>query len=217
MPRVACFVAVPVAGFRAPHAREYWETLTVPPPSTIYGMLCAAVGEPDRLVHRGAELAIGLLARPVLSRVVRTLWRVKDRNIPPGLGENKRPDFQELLMGIRLAVHVRSGMTEEARPALADRLDAALGAPASVTRFGGLSLGESTHLVDELRPLRTADLAEGGVEWLVLDPDGPLALPVWPDHVGSAGTVFRQFRLETGGGEPPAAAWTAIAPAGWGW
>ena len=216
MPAVACFVAVPVAGFRAPRAREYWETLPVPPPSTVYGMLCAAVGEPDRLVHRGAELAVGLLERPALARVVRTLWRVKERTVPPGLGENKRPDFQELLTGIRLAVHVRPGGAEEARPALAERLVAALAAPGSVMRFGGLSLGESAHLVDELRPLREADVAEGGVAWLVRDPDGPLALPVWPDHVGSAGTAYGRFRLEPGGGEPPAAAWVAVAPAGWG-
>lgn len=215
MPPVACFVAVPLAGFRAPHAREYWETLPVPPPSTVYGMLCAAVGEPDRLVHRGAELAIGLVVRPQLTRVLRTLWRVKDAHKPLGLDENKRPDFQELLVGLRLAVHVRRGPTEEAPRPLADRVAAAFADPASVTRFGGLSLGESTHLVDELRPLREADLPESGVHWLVSDSEGALALPVWADHVGSAGTAYRQFRLEAGGREPPAAAWVAVAPAEW--
>ena len=39
--------------------------------------------------------------------------------------------------------------------------------------------------------------------WLVRDPEGDLPLPVWVDHVGSKGTVWRQFRLEEGLLETP--------------
>lgn len=211
---VICYVSVPVASFRSPRAREYLETLPVPPPATVYGMLCSAVGEWDRHAHIGAELAIALLSSGQLSRVLRTSWRIKESATPPGIGANKRPDFQELLVGLRLAVGVRPG-AEEKRPSLAERISGALRNPSSVSRCGGLSLGESAHLVDEFRTLRPADV--DGIEptWLVCDLEGPLALPVWVDHVGAAGTVYRQFRLEPGASgeaKPPDDAWVAINP-----
>lgn len=214
MPALACYVAVPVVSFRSPRAREYLETLPVPPPATVYGMLCSAVGEPDRWVHQGAELAVALLSEPGLSRVLRSLWRVKSAKVPPGVGENKRPDFQEVLTGLRLAVYVRPSEWER-RPSLADRLAVVLRNPRAVSRFGGLSLGESTHLVDELRLLRPEDLFGAEPRWLVLDPNGALPLPIWVDHVGSSGTRYGQFRLRPGQAavmEPPPEAWVRIAP-----
>jgi CRISPR-associated protein Cas5t len=126
---IGLFVSVPVASFRVPQAREYWETLPCPPPATVYGMLLAAVGEPNRLHHEGAEVALALLSAPELSVVVRTLWRVKDHKLAPGIGENRRPDFQELLSNVRLAVWVRTGAAEAARPSLSDRVAAALARP----------------------------------------------------------------------------------------
>lgn len=209
MDPVALYVGVPVASFRAPYAREYFETIPCPPPSTVYGMLLSLVGEPDRLRHVGAELAMALLSVPDLSVVLRTLWRVKDRDAGPGIGENKRPDFQELLTGIRLAVWVRPGRGENS-PTLYERVRAALVNPAVVVRFGGLSLGESTHLVDEIRPLRSGDTTAGKL--LVARRDGNMSLPIWPDHVGSAGTRWEQFRLEdTPISEvPPDSAWVTI-------
>jgi CRISPR-associated protein Cas5t len=210
MNMIGLFVSVPVASFRVPQAREYWETLPCPPPATVYGMLLATVGEPNRLHHEGAEVALALLSAPELSVVVRTLWRVKDRKLSPGIGENRRPDFQELLSGVRLAVWVRTGAAEVTRPSLSDRLAAALERPSAINRFGGLSLGESTHLVDELRALGPAD--HGGGQLLVGDVEGDLALPVWPDHVGAAGTRWGQYRLLPAiiGPEPGERAWTIV-------
>ncbi len=216
---VSVYVSVPVACFRAPQAREYLETLPVPPPSTVYGMLLSLVGEPDRLRHIGAELAVALVGErePARSTVLRTAWRIKDARVPLGLGNNKRPDFQELLTGVALAVFVRPGVSETARPSLAVRLASALDDPASVRRFGGLSLGESTHLVDEVRRLRPGDLARA--RRLVSDPAGDLTLPIWPDHVGSAGTHWGQFALaewlpaEPVAG-PPEDSWVAVRPPG---
>jgi len=66
-----------------PQAREYWETLPCPPPATVYGMLLSAVGEPNRIHHEGAEVALALLSAPELSVVVRTLWRMKDQKLAP--------------------------------------------------------------------------------------------------------------------------------------
>jgi len=206
----ALYVSVPVASFRAPYAREYFETLPCPPPSTVYGMLLSLVGEPDRLRHIGAEIAIGLLSAPETSVVLRTLWRVKSKEDPPGTGENKRPDFQELLTNVRLAVWVRPGRSER-RPTLHQRVMRAVKDPVAVARFGGLSLGESTHLVDEIRPLLSSDTA--AVRLLLARDDGDISLSVWADHVGSAGTKWKQFKIGEKaplGGPPPDNEWVAI-------
>lgn len=204
------YVYVPVAGFRVAQAREFWETYPCPPPSTVYGMLLSLVGEPDRLVHQGAHVAIAILTHPVPSTVLRTLWRIKQAKTPPGLGSNKRPDFQELLTDIRLSVWVRPG-EDRAPVTLAQRLVAALSNPSNLRRFGGLSLGESTHLVDEARMWRPTDPDRGWA--LVADERGDLALPIWPDHVGSKGTRWGQYRLvQTDPIELTDAMWTAVRP-----
>jgi CRISPR-associated protein Cas5t len=208
---LALYIAVPVAGFRAPHAREYFETLPLPPPSTVYGMLLSLVGEAERCAHEGAELAVALLGEPALSVVLRTTWRIKSKKQGPGLGSNRRPDFQELLTGLRLAAWVRPGGAERADPCLRERIATVIGNPGASSRFGALSLGESTHLVDEVRALRPADLQQARP--LVADPDGDLSLPIWPNHVGSRGTVWGQYRLDTAldTEEPPPEAWIRIS------
>ncbi len=209
------FVSVPVACFRVAYAREYWETYHCPPPSTVYGMLLSLVGETDRLKHKGAELALAMLSHPLRSTVLRTLWRMKDKKSGLGLGANKRPDLQELLTDIRLSVWVRKGKEENgaASFSLVERVKAALDDPAGVSRFGALSLGESTHLVDEIRLWRGEDPNRGHL--LVKAETGPLTLPVWPDHVGAKGTRWGQFDLEPQSGlseEPRDAAWVLITP-----
>lgn len=208
MNAIGLYVSVPIASFRVPRAREYFETFPCPPPSTVYGMLLSMVGEVNRRVHEGAEIAIAMLSEPAYSVVLRTLWRVKGRNDGPGLGNNRRPDYQELLTDVRLAVWVRKGKSENGDRALADRVRASLHQPSSVSRFGGLSLGESTHLVDEVS-LLDQRAREGRL--LVAEDDGDLSLPIWPDHVGSA-TQWGQYRLIDANLslELPEAAWTVI-------
>jgi CRISPR-associated protein Cas5t len=177
-------VSVPIACWRKGHAREYLETEPLPPPSTCYGFLLALVGEEDRRRHVGARVTAGIVRAGEVSVVLRTLWRVKDRKAPPGTANNLRPDFQQLATGSELVVWVDRG-DETASPCLEDRVRAALSDPASVDRFGGLSLGESTHLVDAVSVIGgtspTADI-------FLLATQGRMALPVWVDHVGSAGT-----------------------------
>ena len=135
MAPIALYVSVPVASFRVPQAREYFETLPCPPPSTVYGMILSLVGEPNRLQHEGAELALALLSEPERSVVLRTLWRVKSRKHGPGLADNRRPDFQELLTGTRIVVWVREGSNEGASPKLEERLANTLSNPNSANRF----------------------------------------------------------------------------------
>jgi CRISPR-associated protein Cas5t len=191
MNSIGLYITIPLACFRVPRAREYFETFPCPPPSTVYGMLLSMVGEVDRREHEGAEIAIALLSEPTYSIVLRTLWRVKDRNEEPGLGNNRRPDFQELLSDTRIAVWVREGKAERSTNSLATRIARALTDPTSVSRFGALSLGESTHLVNDVSILNESIISG---RLLRAEEDGDLSLPIWSDHVGSK-TKWGQYRL----------------------
>lgn len=187
------YVTVPVACFRVAQAREFWESYPCPPPSTVYGMLLSLVGEENRLHHLGAEIAYMLCAIPHHSVIVRTLWRVKDLRIDPGTKSNKRPDFQELLSNIEMIVFIRSGQNEQAQPTLMERLENAFHNPSSINRFGGVSLGESTHMVNDLC-LWSTDMPLKG-RLLLANPKGDLSLPIFPDHIGSKKTIWGQFSL----------------------
>lgn len=189
------YVGVPVACFRKGLAREYLETEPLPPPATCYGFLLSLVGETDRRRHVGARVTAGLLNSPPTSTVLRTVWRVK--KVPLGSPGNTRPDYQQLLTEVELAVWLDS--SEEQGKGLEDRVRAALANPAAVSRFGGLSLGESTHLVDEVCAGDEADKRIAGriPRAFLCSPKGRLTLPVWVDHVGSAGTRYATGDLVT--------------------
>jgi CRISPR-associated protein Cas5t len=195
------YVKVPIACFRKGLAREYLETEPLPPPATCYGFLLALIGEADRRRHIGARACPVLLSKPETSVVLRTVWRIKHKNAPPGSTGNARPDYQQLLSDVRLLVWVDS-TAESAGPTLEDRIRSALARPQDVKRFGGLSLGESTHLVDEVVHFeaghpRFAGLSDVGDAFLLAD-RGRLTLPVWVDHVGSAGTRYATGDLVRG-------------------
>jgi CRISPR-associated protein Cas5t len=211
MNTIGLYISVPVASFRVPRAREYFETFPVPPPATVYGMLLSMCGEMDRRIYEGAEIAIALLSKPSYSVILRTMWRVKKKQSGLGLGENRRPDLHELLTDLQLAVWVRTGQAERPENPLVVRLRTALSRPNEVNRFGGLSLGESAHLVDEVRPLDHKVLRG---RLLMASNEGDLSLPIWPDHVGSR-TRWGQYRLSdeadiTNEALHDESAWTAI-------
>ncbi|HEY6001183.1 MAG TPA: type I-MYXAN CRISPR-associated protein Cas5/Cmx5/DevS [bacterium] len=188
-------VTIPVCGFRKGYAREFLETEEVPPPSTVYGFLLSLVGEEDRRAYLGTQLACAIVQAPQVSTVLRTVWRVKSLKDKagnpqlPGVGSNRRPDFQEILTGLELVIWVLDGP-------LADRLRRASSSPADIERFGGLSLGESRDLVNDI--WWASDLTGIKCQWVTRDPQGDLPLPVWVDHVGSIGTIWAQFTLVAG-------------------
>lgn len=197
-------IRVPVACFRKGLAREFFETEPLPPPSTCYGFLLSLVGEEDRRRHIGARVAPAILGSPPVSTILRTLWRIKE--IPPTNaqpGANRRPDFQQLLTNIDLLVWLDSSGEEGDRTGLEERVRAALDPRArqAITRFGGLCLGESTHLVDEVNLIDAnkggEDIPKGDWRCFLLHELGSHSLPVWVDHVGTRGT-----RHETGNLEP---------------
>jgi CRISPR-associated protein Cas5t len=185
------YVSVPIACFRKGLAREYLESEQLPPPATCYGFLLSLAGETDRRRHVGCRVTPMLLNRPEMSVVLRTVWRVK--KTPLGSAGNTRPDYQQLLSPVELVVWLDSA-DEASGEHLEDRVLRALEKPASVERFGGLCLGESTHLVDEVSLWdqvkdRPEHRGRSGRAFLLVE-RGRLTLPIWVDHVGSAGTRY---------------------------
>lgn len=205
---LALRVEVPIACFRQSRAREYAETYPVPPPSTVYGMLLSIVGETDRYKHCGVKLAIALLSEPEKSTVIRTFRRFKKKEITDP--SNARPDYQELLSDIQFIVWVASG-SDSGQPTLQERLQLAFANPATISRFGGLCLGESRDLVNSVTPLPENYQGES-LQWLVQNEDGLLTLPYWVDHVGSRGTRWQRYQLlePSVQRQPPELAWTVI-------
>ena len=199
------YVTVPVACFRKGLAREYLETEPLPPPATCYGFLLSLVGETVRRRHIGCRVTPVLFGTPETSVVLRTVWRVK--KAPLGSPGTTRPDYQQLLTGVELIVWLDSSQEQEATPTLESRVSAALANPTAVSRFGGLSLGESTHLVNDVLAWERAKprLANGSGRAFLAAPKGRLTLPVWVVHVGSAGRRYATGDLEAVSlSDPPA-------------
>ncbi len=192
---IGLHLTVPIACWRKGHARELLETERLPPPATCYGALLSLVGEADRERHRGCRVTAGLLNEPAESVVLRTLWQIKKRDVAQGHGPNAGPDFQQLLVGADLVVFCDSRDETEPSNGLESRVTRAMQAPGGVERFGGWSLGESTHLINDAHLLAGAALPSECLVFLV-DPRGTVTMPIWVDHVGTAGTRYAVGRLE---------------------
>lgn len=190
-------VTVPVSCFRKGYAREYLETHLLPPPATCYGFLLSLVGECDRKRHIGCRVTAGLISTPVKSVVLRKVWRVK--NPRPEARENIRPDYQELLSNLELVLWLDSAEEDRSRPTLDKRVSSTLEYPEHTHRFGGLSLGESTHLVNDVSIIKEISKLKGDLEATVflLDARGEQTLPVWVDHVQSTNTRYVTGTIQT--------------------
>src|ERR1700745_3420438 len=103
-------VTVPIVCFRKGVAREYLETEPLPPPSTCYGFLLSLVGETRRVRHIGARVCPVLLEEPDRSVVLRSVWRLKEGYL--GARSNIRPDYQQLLTGVRAVIWLDSTAEE---------------------------------------------------------------------------------------------------------
>ncbi|HOB76760.1 MAG TPA: type I-MYXAN CRISPR-associated protein Cas5/Cmx5/DevS [Phycisphaerae bacterium] len=204
------YVSIPIACFRKGLAREFLETEDLPPPATCYGFLLSLVGETDRKRHIGCRVTAGLLRATERSVVLRTVWRVK--KTPLGSPGNTRPDYQQLLTGVELVMWLDASEDVAGDDInLEKRVRVALETPEKITRFGGLSLGESTHLVDEVKVFAPDASAKGRT--FLLAERGRMTLPVWVDHVGSKGTRYVTGDLVDGLlTEPPSERMPQIRP-----
>ena len=181
-------ITAPFASFTNSRSREYSASFKYPPISTIYGLLLSLVGESHRTRHVGVKLAIGIIKQPKSSVVLRTFKRLKEKDI--NAKANSRPDFQEILCGLSYAVCVDSS---EDKQGLENRIQLALTQPEKIDRFGGLSLGESRDLIDDIRVLENLP-PQQECFWLLKNPNGE-ALPVWVDYQGSENTRWETFIL----------------------
>ncbi|NCJ06228.1 CRISPR-associated protein Cas5 [Synechococcales cyanobacterium C] len=186
------YLDCPCTSFPRSFARDYKETYPYPPPSTVYGMLLSLVGEVDMEAHRGVKLAIGIIGDdPPISRIVRKQRHHKFSKTHMGTyptSKFSKPNHHELLTDLQVAVQIDSG-EETAMVKLVDRVAIALSTPALITRFGGLSLGESWAMVNGVRAYRDSD---GSVRWLSKDNRGLISLPIWIDRTTTQGT-FQRF------------------------
>ena len=132
-------------------------------------------------------------------------WESKNNQFIPalGAGENARPDYQQLLTGVELIVWLDSTGEENGTPNLEKRVAEALDPTrrGRINRFGGLSLGESTHMVNDVRRFdgNRIDVGQNSTAAVFLIAEkGRMTLPVWVDHVGSAGTRYVTGNLVEG-------------------
>ncbi len=199
------YLECPCTSFPRSFARDFKETYLYPPPSTIYGFLLSLVGEEDMTIHLGVKLAIGIIGNDSpISRIVRkqrshkfVTTQAKDRIKKYGEGvyptsQFSKPNFQELLTDVRIAFKIDSS-NEDASIKLSERVAIALSSPSKISRFGGLSLGESWSMVNGIRNYRETD---GAIRWLVKDRRGLISLPTWIDRQTGQGT-FQRFREDT--------------------
>jgi CRISPR-associated protein Cas5t len=188
------YLECPCTSFPRSFARDFKETYRYPPPSTVYGMLLSLVGEVEMLVHVDVKIAIGIIGdAPPISRIVRKQrhhkFSVKHMGTYP-TSQFSKPNHHELLTDLRFVVQIDS--TEEAATVkLADRVAIALSTPEQITRFGGLSLGESWAMLNGVRDYREDD---GEIRWLTQDKRGLIGLPIWIDRTTTQGT-FARFTL----------------------
>ena len=188
------YIDCPCTSFPRSFARDYKETYLYPPPSTIYGFLLSLVGESDMTAHLGVKLATGIIGdKPAISRILRKQRSHKFGKKHLGTystSQYAKPNFQELLTDVKVVIKLDSS-AETASVKLNERVAIALSSPEQITRFGGLSLGESWALVNGIRKYRQSD---GEVTWLIKDNRGLIGLPKWINRQNSRGT-FQRFSL----------------------
>lgn len=183
METLCIFVEVPICAFRPRWAREYQETYALPPPATVFGMLLSLAGVdwPHKEQYAGVELALALEQEPdKLNKC--TVFR-KFRRVPQSKANadplvERRPDYQDLLMDLNFWIWLRDG---RAPSSLTERVWRALDREhrKKVARYGALSLGESSHLVNAIS-LKTQPKGQG--YFLRRDPAGYFQLPLWVQH-----------------------------------
>jgi CRISPR-associated protein Cas5t len=233
-PSVALLLRVdaPICAFRPFSSREYQDTYPVPTPASVYGMLLSFLGvdRKDKVQYAGVKMALAVSpsrdgartvdeALPWRSSVFRKLRRVSQYGYnqikrqgsaaaKQFVLSQRRPDYQDLLTDVVLWVWL-SVEDDSQKSSLPRALSAALADPSSMPpRHGGLSLGESSYLVNRINAIRPEGVPQ---QVIALRPsiDGFYSLPIWTDHVHDRSRLER-FELILASPHPPN--WFIVAP-----
>ena len=212
-------VDVPMTGLRPMWAREYQETYPAPPPSTIYGMLLSLIGvereHKDR--HAGLRIAIAMAEntqdsfwqRRENGRVFRKFRRVAQTKKNADPMADRRPDYQELLLGLEFWLWIDDS---QARRPLCGEIRKALDPEkrCEIVRHGALCLGESSHMVNEVKK----DRPRGRGRFVAPHEKGFLSMPVWSDYKENRPTLlnFEIREPEELDDDPPPDCWITVAP-----
>ncbi len=208
-----------MAGFRPRWAREYQESFPAPPPSTVFGMLLSLIGteRDEKEKFKDVQLSIAIAESSYDNGAIgRTKIFRKFRRVPQSPKEpdrsnteehkqweqrdylGRRPDYQELVLWLKFWVWVRDADEKDEQVGEnADRIVQNIrnaldpGTRGSIVRYGGLSLGESSHLVNEIREKTPHD--EG--RFLQKDDGGFLTMPVWVDYSEENKSRIETFSL----------------------
>lgn len=217
-------IETPYASFRKSFARSFAESYSLPPPSTIYGMLLSLVGEHFRKRHEGVRLAFAYKQMPRIATTIRKLSRYKYGIPSKQSALGNAPDFIETLCNIEFLCLIDSTQEKpdengEAKGVnLEQRLLTALQSPQDIARRGVVCLGLSDDAVNEVslceriegkwhRLLPTGKVGlplmdektDKPIKWHRLLPNdsGSLELPVWADHVKGFDTRWQRYEFET--------------------
>lgn len=192
---ISIYVETPFCSFRPFLSREYQETYSFPPPSTVYGMLLSLIGVDwnNKSKFQGVRMALALEKEPDRSRILRKFRRVVQyQTFGKDELADRRPDFQDVLVDLRLWVWIED---HEAENSLVGAITAALDTKMrrKIDRYGGLSLGESANLVNDIS-IRDP---EGKGRYLVEDDTGALFLTTWVSHPreGSERALKKRFSI----------------------
>ena len=174
------------------------KTYPLPPPATVYGMLLSLVGERFRRTHEGVRLALAFRRVPRIATTLRKLSRYKYGVAAKQSTLGNAPDYVETLCNVQFICWIDSSAEKHSgKGTLEERVREALSNPGSIDRYGILCLGLSDDAVDDISEINKIEGC-----WLRLLPDsrGNMELPVWVDHVGSAGTKWHRYTLDNEAG-----------------
>lgn len=194
---------IPIAAFRPYEAREFQESLPAPPPSTLLGMLMSYFGfeMDEREKFKGLRMASGIYGPESERSVVLRRMRRGAKKTP-----QRNPEFQELLVDVSgISVFDFTDVTDGSE--LVEKINKNKFHPEDIQRYGALSLGESSFMIDSIY----FDVP-GNIEyrWMIIDPDGPYDLTTWIDFSKTENTRKERFSFLESSEIPPAAAWVTI-------
>ena len=166
---IQLYIDAPVASFPRRFAHDYRESYRYPPLTTVFGCILSFIGELDITAYPIDSVDVGVINKyPAISSIC-----VKQRNFPympggkhaktreksypPGVYPSSlysKPNIKEIVFGTKIVAQINN-------ESLAARVCYSLHSGGD--RFGVLSLGESSAIVNCIREYRPED---GDIFWL---------------------------------------------------